>query len=59
MTSRGLRTLCDGPETPIQWKSESISNGRTDQLTGIGARDAHAYKKKKFQQARYSPERGE
>ena len=26
MTSCGLRTLCDGPETPTQWKSESGSN---------------------------------
>ena len=26
MTSRGLRTLSNGPQTPTQWKSESINN---------------------------------
>ena len=31
--SRGLPTLCDGPEKPTQWKSESVSNGQMDQPT--------------------------
>ena len=31
-TSCGLRTVCYGPETPTEWKSESVlvSDGRTD-----------------------------
>ena len=44
---RSLWTLSNGPET--QWKSESVTDGRTDQpinqLTGVGARDAYASKK--------------
>ena len=42
ITSRGLRTLCSGPETPTKWKSESVTNGPTGGLTGEGARDAYA-----------------
>ena len=30
MMSRGLRTLCNGPETPTQWKFESVTDGLTD-----------------------------
>ena len=30
----------DGPETPTEWKSVS----RTNQVTGVGARDAYASK---------------
>ena len=43
ITSRGLRKLCNGPETPTQWKSE---RGRwmIDGLIGVGARDAYASK---------------
>ena len=26
---RGLRTLCNGPETPTQWKSESVTDHPT------------------------------
>ena len=37
--------LCDGPETPTQWKSESVTSGQTYQLTGVGARDAYAFNK--------------
>ena len=49
MTSRGPRTLCDDPEIPTQWKSESVSYIMTylvltDLLTGVGARDAYASK---------------
>ena len=40
ITSCGPWTLCDGPETPTQWKSESVSAGRINQLTGVGSRDA-------------------
>ena len=29
MTSRGLWVLCNGPETPIQWKSEHATNQQT------------------------------
>ena len=38
MISHGPRTLCEGPETLRN--SESISDGLTYQLTGVGARDA-------------------
>ena len=34
-------TLSDGPETPIQWKSESV----TDLPTRLGSRDAYASEK--------------
>ena len=34
ITSRGLRTLKNGPETPTQWKSESVSDWLTNLLTG-------------------------
>ena len=27
------KTLYDGPQTPTQWKSESVTNQPTDQLT--------------------------
>ena len=37
ITSRGLRTLRNSPETPTQWKSESISDLPTDWGTGIGS----------------------
>ena len=30
ITSRGLRTLCNNPETPKQLKSESVTGGPTD-----------------------------
>ena len=32
ITSRGLRTLCNGPETPTPWKSESVTYIPPDQL---------------------------
>ena len=34
MTCRGLWTFCSGPETPTQWKSESVSSQQTNLLTG-------------------------
>ena len=37
MTARSLRTLCNGPETPTQWKSESVTDLPTNLLTGVGA----------------------
>ena len=40
MMSCDLRMLCNSPETPTQWKSES--NGPTNQLTGVGSRDDYA-----------------
>ena len=44
MTSRDQRTLCNGPEPPTQWKSESVTNGpaaqSNDQLTEVVAGDA-------------------
>ena len=49
-----LRTLCEGPETPTQtqWKSESVTDGLTNQPTNIftgSVRDAYTSKKlKKF-----------
>ena len=46
ITSHGPRTLCDGPETPTQWKS--VTNLPVDQLTEVGARDANASKKMVF-----------
>ena len=43
ITPRGQRTLCNGPETPTQWKAESATDLLTDQITnwptGVGARD--------------------
>ena len=43
ITPRGQRTLCNGPETPTQWKAESATDLLTDQITnwptGEGARD--------------------
>ena len=30
MRSHGPRTLCNGPETPTQWKSESVTFLPTD-----------------------------
>ena len=56
--SRVPQTLCNGPETPTQWKSESVPNLLTNQITGVGARDARAsrntlentiYKNKRWQ----------
>ena len=48
MMSRSPRTLGDGPETPKQWKSESVTYQPTDLLTyllaGVGARDVYASK---------------
>ena len=38
----------EGPETPTEWKSESVLNLWTDQLTGVGARDAYASKNGKI-----------
>ena len=38
LTFRGLRKLCNGPETPTEWKSESVS---TDGFTKIGDIDAY------------------
>ena len=38
----------EGPETPTEWKSESVTNLWTDQLTGLGARDAYASKNGKI-----------
>ena len=42
--ARGPRTLCNGPETPTQWKSETVAPQYlpTNLLTGVGARDAYA-----------------
>ena len=40
VTSRGPWPLCDSPDTPTEWKSESV----TYQLTGVDARDAYASK---------------
>ena len=41
MSERSLRKLCDGPETPTQRKSESVTAWRTNLptngLTGVGA----------------------
>ena len=31
MTFRGLQTLCNGQETPTQWKSESATNEPTNE----------------------------
>ena len=42
MASRGLRTLCDGPATPTQWKS--VTDQPTNGLTGVGAKDAYESK---------------
>ena len=36
MTSRGPRMLCGGPETPTQWKCESVTYLPTDQRTHRG-----------------------
>ena len=33
-------TLCESSETLTKWKSESVTDQRTDRLTGVGARDA-------------------
>ena len=33
ITSSGLKTLCDGPETPTQWKSSVSLNGPMDPPT--------------------------
>ena len=38
ITSRGLWPLCAGPETQVQWKSESVNDGPTFYLlTGVGS----------------------
>ena len=44
MSSRDPQTLCDGPETPTQWKSVSVTDLTTNLLilTRVGARDAYA-----------------
>ena len=44
MTSSGPRPLSEGPKTPTQWKSESVTDGPTNQLTGEDAGDAYASK---------------
>ena len=36
--SRGPLTLCGGPETPIEWKCESVSDQMTNELVGVGAK---------------------
>ena len=38
-------TLREDPETPTQWKSESVTDQQTYLLTGLGSRDAYASKK--------------
>ena len=42
ITSYGLQTLCDGPETLAEWKSVTSTGQMTNGLTGVGARDAYA-----------------
>ena len=37
---KSVRTLCDGPETPTEWKSDSVTNQRTDLLTGPTVKSA-------------------
>ena len=38
--SHGLRIVREGPQTPTEWKYESVCDQLTDRLTGVGARDA-------------------
>ena len=38
----------EGPETQTVWKSESITNGQTNQLTGVGVRDIEHKHLKRF-----------
>ena len=40
MMSRGLRMLCNAPETPTQWKSESVTDQTIDR--DGASRDADA-----------------
>ena len=49
MASHGLPTLCDGPEKPTQWKSESVTAQPTYGLSRVGSRDAYTSKKTKRQ----------
>ena len=37
--------LREGPETPTQWKSESVTDQKTYLLNGLGSWDAYASKK--------------
>ena len=39
MTFHGPRAFLEGPETPTEWKSESMTDLPTNQLTRVGSRD--------------------